>query len=129
MVNFSPISFLEPTWTWSIPSKINVVSASRSYALFQCIAEGVGVQVTSYRLRDDGQVLKKLKRSTVQGVVLISPKGKDSGKYKCVAENKAGKIEHVFKIEVERKHSSSIVLFRRMILLLLFLPVKVTFHL
>ena len=93
----------EPTWS-NIPRKFNVVAASKTLpAIFRCNAEGVGVRVTSYRLNDDGQTWKKLRQRSVSGVVLLSPKGKDSGKYKCVAEIRAEKVEHVFTIEVERK--------------------------
>lgn len=80
-----------------IPDRTVTVS-STGWARLPCRAQGTNVKVTAYRLKDDGTIFKLLRN---KGVAINRPKLEDSGKYKCIAENSAGKIEHEFEMLVQ----------------------------
>ena len=73
---------------------------STRFIAVQCKAVGDGVTVSVFKLKDDESIARKLKGSEI---IIHRPKSTDAGKYKCIAENGAGKIEYVFKINVKRK--------------------------
>lgn len=84
-----------PEWK-VVPPRRQTIDNSRFYVI-PCKAVSKDTIVTAHRLKDNGSILETYKEGAI---IIHRPSILDTGSYKCVAVNSAGRIEHFFSITV-----------------------------